>query len=585
MPDTWRGVPELVSERAAKHPDEIAIIAGERRISYAELDALANQFAHHLIAIGVGPEAPVGILLDRSPEFVIAALAILRAGGCYVPLDPEYPSARLDLMLASVDVRVVITTNALAGRLPDGRATVLRWEEIADALATRPASAPEVSVGPDNLTYLIFTSGSTGVPKAVAVPHRAVRRLARNTVEVRVHETDVVLHGSSVSFDAATFEIWGTLVNGARLVILPAGRSSVVELGALLRAHGVTLAWLTVALFHVMVEERVDDLRGLRQLIAGGDVMSPVRAKQFLAAVPDCRLVNGYGPTEVTTFTTYHRVSPDLDESAAVPIGRPIDDTYVYILDDNLDPVPPGDPGRLFAGGAGLARGYLGDSALTAGKFIPDPFGAGQRLYDTGDLATFAPNGDIVFLGRADLQVKKRGFRVEPTEIEEALRQDPSVRDAAVVVRGESAEDAILVAFLVTRTNSADELDGVRERLARRLPGYLVPDRLVQIPELPLNPNGKLDRRALVAAPLPELGTDEQAHTELESEVSKIWCEVLSVPQVGRADDFFALGGQSMLASRMAARIRSSLGVDVPLRVIFDHPTVAEIAELIGQAR
>jgi amino acid adenylation domain-containing protein len=491
---------------------------------------------------------------------------------------------------------VVVTTSDLAGRLPAGSAAVLALDQIPGDRHAIAHCDPAVRVSQENLVYLMFTSGSTGKPKAVGVPHRGVIRLVQDPGYVHLDHTDVVLHVSSTSFDAATFEIWGALCNGACLAIEP-GPVSGAGLAAMIREHAATVAFLTAGMFHLMVGEYLDELSGMRQLLAGGDVMSPVLAHRFVTAAPHCRLANAYGPTEATTFTTCYSVPSQLDDEYGVPIGTPIRNTWVQILDEELRPVPVGLPGFLYAGGDGLARGYLDDPALTAQRFIPDPSARGLRLYATGDRALRRPDGQIAFLGRADLQVKKRGFRVEPAEIEEALRRDPAVSDAAVVLHGDRPEEAVITAYFVTRGSATGQAEpagngqlasGIRNRLREQLPGYLIPDRFVAVKALPLTPNGKVDRRALASVSSQPSQTHDASSAapvnELESAISTIWCEVLGLQQVSRNADFFDLGGQSLLASRMAARIRSRLGVEIPLREIFDHPTLGEIAELVSDA-
>ncbi|MEU7530175.1 non-ribosomal peptide synthetase [Saccharothrix sp. NPDC042600] len=555
-------VHSLVAAAATAHPSRVAVVSAERSLTYGELDARANGLAARLIASGVRPGDPVGVFLHRSAEFVLAALAVLKAGGFYVPLDPDYPAARLEFMREAVSSPVVVTVGSLAGRL--GGPVVL-LDELPD-----PAGPVSVPVHPDDLAYVMFTSGSTGRPKGVAVTHRGIVRLVDEPGCVSL-AGETMLHLSSPSFDAATFDVWGALANGGRLVVGPAGKVTVAEIGELVRSRGVTTAFLPTGLFHLVVDEGVAALAGLRQLVVGGDVLSSAHARRFLAAVPGCRLVNGYGPTEVTTFTTFHDVRP---VDGPVLIGTPLNRTYVRVLDDDLRPA---EVGQLYAGGDGVARGYLGDPALTAQRFVPDPWTPGARLYATGDLVRATPDG-LEFLGRIDGQVKKRGYRVEPGEVEAALRDDPDVRDAAVVATGDRADTRRLEAFLVL----SGPLDGVRARIGGVLPEYLVPDVWVELPGLPLTPNGKVDRAALVAAPRGG-SAGEPPLTETESAIAEIWREVLEVESVGRHDDFFALGGHSLIANRIVTRMRRALGVDVRLVAVFDHPTVAGLAEHVSR--
>ncbi len=595
-PHEDRCLHQLVEAEAAAHPDRVAVVRGDQAIGYAELNRRANRLAHHLI--GLGPDGPaVGLLLPRSAEFVVAALAVLKAGGNYVPLDADYPAERLRLMLAAARCPVVIGTTALLAGLP-ARAGVHQVALDAPHVpsAELPDTDPRLPAHPDALAYTMFTSGSTGVPKGVMVTHRGVVRLVRTPGVIRLDAADVVLHSSSTSFDAATFDIWGALANGARLVVAPSGRVSVTDIAALLRQHRVTTVLLPTGLFHLMVDERLSDLAGLRQLVVGGDVLSARHARRFVRAVPGCVLVNAYGPTEVTVAVSVHQVSQDHDDEQTVPIGRAMSRAYVRLLDGDLRPVPAGTAGQLYAGGAGLARGYLGDAALTARRFVPDPWLAGARLYATGDLARQRPDGTLEFLGRMDDQFKKRGFRVEPGEVEAALRADPSVRDAIVLADGATADTRRLVAVLLPAAGPADAalVDAVRSRLRKTLPDYLVPDLWAAVDAFPLTANGKVDRRALLAAattaPVRGAEGDDDASADAsesveESTLAAIWQEILHVERVGREDDFFDLGGHSLLANKVVSQVRRRLGIALPLDAVFDHPTLGELAAVIQAAR
>lgn len=607
-------VHRLIEAHAAARPDHVAVVAGARVLTYGELNRHANRVAHHLK--GLGPDGTaVGLLLPRSVEFVIAALAVLKAGLHYVPLDVDYPAKRLSAMLAAARCPIVISTTGLSGILPDlpegTDSHVVHVDVLAEHLTAFPDTDLALPVHPQSLAYTMFTSGSTGVPKGVMITNRGLARLVGPPGIVPIAADDVVLHASSVSFDAATFDIWGALANGARLVIAPHGRVSVMDIAALLQEQRVTTVLLPTGLFHLMVDERLSDLAGLRRLVAGGDVLSAKHARRFMQAVPDCLLVNAYGPTEVTVATTTHELSPDQSGESAVPIGRAMEGTYVRLLGEDLRPVLAGNPGQLFAGGPGLARGYLGDPALTAERFIPDPWQPGARIYATGDLARHRPDGTLEFLGRMDDQFKKRGFRVEPGEVEAALRADPAVRDAAVLADGATADTRRLIAVLLPAAASrptaargaearAELLDGVRSRLRAALPEYLIPDvwDVWDVAEaFPLTANGKVDRQALLrraaAEPQSEAGgeapdADEASggpRTLEESTVAAIWQDVLALEQVDRLDDFFDLGGHSLLANKVVSQVRRRLGVTLPLGAVFDHPTIAGLAAAIQAAR
>ena len=582
-------VHQLVEAVAAAHPDRVAVVCGEQALTYAELNGRADQLASHLAGFAFDRPA-AGLLLPRSAEFVVAALAVLKAGGNYVPLDPDYPADRLRFMLEAARCPVVVGTAELLGALPQGTGVrTVAVDASGGSRAVASGTGPAVPAHPDTLAYTMFTSGSTGAPKGVMITHRGVVRLVRPPGIVRMDASDVVLHASSTSFDAATFDIWGALANGARLVVAPAGRISALDMGTLIRTHRVTTVLLPTGMFHLMVDERLPDLARLRQLVVGGDVLSSPHAQRFVRAVPDCLLVNAYGPTEVTVATTVHTVAPDHGDPGGVPIGRAMERTRVRLLDEELRPVPAGTTGQLYAGGPGLARGYLGDPALTAQRFVPDPWLPGARLYATGDQARLRPDGTLEFLGRMDDQFKKRGFRVEPGEVEAALRADPAVRDAVVLADGATADTRRLVAaVLPASADSGAVLDGVRSRLRATLPDYLVPDLWAVLDAFPLTPNGKVDRRELlriaVTSPVrhEEAGEAESAE---ESALAAIWRDILRLDRVGPRDDFFDLGGHSLLANKVVAQVRRRLDVELSLDAVFDHPTIAELAEVIRAAR
>lgn len=558
-------IPELFDRQVAAAPARIAVRAGGSELTYRELDERADRLAAALREAGVRPETSVGVLLERSVDYVVAVLAILRAGGAYLPLSIDYPPPRLALMLEAASARIVVTRGDLASDLPGDAVTVL-----ADGSFPPPVGRPRrMPARPDGVAYTMFTSGSTGTPKGVLVTHRGIVRLAREPA-VAPAAGDVVLLHSSTCFDASTLEIWGALLNGATLAVAPPGAPSPAELGAVLREHHVTVLWLTAGLFHLMVDECLDGLRGLRLLVAGGDVLSPGRVSRAARELTGCRVVNGYGPTENTTFTTCFPVPGGWSGGETVPIGRPIAGTRVLVAGEDMREVPTGEPGQLYTGGEGLARGYLGDPALTAERFVPDPTGNGARLYATGDRARVRADGDIEFLGRLDDQVKVRGFRVDPGEIEQVLREHPGVRDAVVTPYGNAPEDRRLAAHLVLEGTSKPV--EVRDWLRERLPGHLVPGLWTRLDTLPLTANGKIDRLAL---PTPRIADEPVG--EDERVAASIWREVLGLEFVGRHDDFFDLGGHSLLAARMAGRLRRALGVDLPLSAVFEHPTIAEL--------
>ncbi|HMJ26677.1 MAG TPA: amino acid adenylation domain-containing protein, partial [Pyrinomonadaceae bacterium] len=458
--DTKTGYPnqdsiqQLFEQQVRETPDAVALVCEDREVTYRELNSRANQLAHYLRKRGVGADTRVGLCVQRSPEMITVLLGIVKAGGAYVPLDPEYPQARLAFMMEDAQVPVLITERGLVKNLPANVAEMIYVEELSAKIALESTSDPDVGSTAANLAYVMYTSGSTGQPKGVAVTHRNVVRLVRNTNYASFAPDEVFLQSATISFDASTFEIWGSLLNGARLALMPPGCTSLRELASAIKRFQVTTLWLTAGLFHLMVDNHLEDLKGVRQLLAGGDVLSVPHVQQVLAELTGCRLINGYGPTENTTFTCCHTITDPVNLNGSVPIGRPISNTSVYILDRAMNPVPIGVTGELYIGGDGVARGYLNRPELNAERFVRDPFAESQnaRLYRTGDLVRYRANGEIEFLGRRDNQVKVRGFRVELGEIESALAEHPSVREAVVVARKDNG-DKHLVAYVTSTTN------------------------------------------------------------------------------------------------------------------------------------
>jgi amino acid adenylation domain-containing protein len=574
----------LFEAQVERTPEAVAVEYEGQRLTYAQLNSRANQLAHHLRGMGVGPEARVGLCVERSLELVVSVLGILKAGAAYVPLDASYPLERLGWMKREAGVALLVAQERLAEEVAEGGELVVCVDTEWDVIARQPVSNPASRVGGAHLAYVMFTSGSTGRPKGVGVPQRAVARLVLGTDYARFGPEEVWLQLAPISFDASTLELWGALLHGAKLVVYRAGTPSLEELGRTLEEAGVTSLWLTAALFEQMQAHQPRALGRVRQVLAGGDVLSPARARERLAG--GGVLVNGYGPTENTTFSACHRMeSPEDAGSGTVPIGRPIAGTVAYVLDGHLQPVPVGVPGELYVGGDGLAVGYVGRPEWTAERFVPDPFGKGARLYRTGDRVRWLKDGTLEFLGRGDTQVKVRGYRIELGEVEEALRQQPRVREAVAVVREDTPGDKRLVAYVVAPEADATAL---REALRQKLPEYMVPSAVVALDALPLSPNGKVDRRAL---PVPDSrGSARPEHlapnTETEHRLAALWAEVLGGGvRVGRDDDFFELGGHSLLATQLVSRIRATLGVELPLRALFEAPTLEALARRIDSAR
>ncbi|HWD19235.1 MAG TPA: amino acid adenylation domain-containing protein [Verrucomicrobiae bacterium] len=552
-------IAQLFAEQAKLRPDATALRFEGKLMTYAELDARASQVAAALRQEGVAAGDAVAICLPRSPELIAGILGILKAGAAYVPLDVDYPVERRDYMVQDSGASCLISTAGIA-RLGASR-----------------------KLG-DDAAYVMYTSGSTGQPKGVIVPQRAVVRLVKETNYASFGPDEVFLQFAPVTFDAATLEIWGPLLNGGVLCLFPPYFDSLSQFGAVLRDNGVTTLWLTAGLFHQMVEHNLEALRGVRQLLAGGDVLSPSRVKEARRALPDCRIINGYGPTENTTFSCCHTIPPDWD-GETVPIGKPISNTRAYIVDAKFNAVGIGTPGELCVAGDGLALGYLNSPELTAQKFVRDPFSndPSARLYRTGDLARYRTDGTIEFLGRIDQQVKIRGFRVELGEVEEALRRHPHVSQAAVVARQDATQTRQLVAFLVPRPGQSVDPADVRRFLREREPAHLIPSRFFVMASLPLTPNGKVDRRQL---PTDEAGAAETLvlpRTDPERALAQIWEKLLGVKQVGVDQNFFELGGHSLLAMRLQSQVFQTLGAALSLREIFEHPTIAALAQRLAK--
>ena len=576
---------QLFEAQVKKTPDATALVFEHLRLTYRELNTGANQLAHHLQSLGVGPEVLVGICVERSAEMIFGLLGILKAGGAYLPLDPDNPKERRSFMLEDASASILITTRSLASSWPECSVQRILLDQP-QSLANYPSTNPDSKTAADNLAYIIYTSGSTGRPKGVMIPHRGVTRLVTNTNYADFDATQTFLQFAPIAFDASTFEIWGALLNGAKLVIFPPERSSLEELARVIARDNITTLWLTAGLFHLMVDQHLEALTGLRQLLAGGDVLSVSHVKKFLAAVPDCRLINGYGPTENTTFTCCHTIPRDEDIVSSVPIGRPIASTQVYILDQHLNPVAIGVPGELYAGGAGLARGYLSRPELTAEKFVSHPFcdDPSARLYKTGDLARYLPDGNIEFLGRMDHQVKIRGFRIELGEIESVLNEHPTVKACVVIAREDQPNDKRLVAYTVSAETPRVASGVLREFLRQKLPDYMLPSAFIGLDKLPLTPSGKLDRKALPAPSdaRPDMGNAFVAPTNsLESMLADIYSDVLNIKQIGIHDNFLNLGGHSLLAAQIVARVREALQIELPVRLLLEGSSVSALAAQI----
>ncbi|HEX8319616.1 amino acid adenylation domain-containing protein, partial [Longimicrobium sp.] len=580
---------ERFEAQAGRTPGAVAVVFEDRELTYGELNARANRLAHHLRSLGLGPDVRVGICVEREPELVVAVLGVLKSGGAYLPLDPAYPRERLlDMVRDSAPV-VMLTQGSLAARLAELDVPLLSLDEDAAWWAGQPATNPErAALSPEHLTYVIYTSGSTGRPKGVMMTHGGASNLLHWYLGATgMTERDAVLVVTSFSFHLTQRNLLAPLFVGGR-VHLAREPFEPGRITAQIVASGITMMNLTPTGFQALVEaDGGKAIGGLRIVVFGGEPLYP----RQLARVPEPRPVflNPYGSTEATGITAHHFARADLSSysSRSMPPGRPIANATIYVLDAAGEPVPVGVTGELYLGGAGVTRGYRGLPGQTAERYLPDPFGRapGARLYRTGDLGRWLPDGTIEFMGRADSQVKVRGFRIELGEVEARLAEHAAVHEAVVVARARDGEmgDPRLVAYY---TGSPAGAAVLRAHLAERLPEYMVPAAFVHMNALPVNPNGKLDRKAL---PEPEFGPDDETYvaprTPVEEVLAGIWAEVLGVERLGVEDGFFELGGHSLLATRVVSQVREAFGVEMPLRALFEGPTVAEMAARVEEMR
>ncbi|MFC8228911.1 amino acid adenylation domain-containing protein [Streptomyces sp. NPDC057287] len=583
-------VPDAFARRADRHPDAVAVTGPGEQLTYRQVQEVSAELAGSLAGLGVGAEDGVGILMGRSAALVTASLAALRAGAAYVPLDPNWPVERL--------VRVTGTT-PLHALIVDESTRTHPWVRqlgpdvpvvCVDAAGRVRKGGPDAPgalapvTGGARLAYVMFTSGSTGLPKGVGVTHADITALAADRTWDGGAVDAVLLHSAYV-FDASTFEIWAPLLNGGRVVVAPEGTLQPAVLRDLVGRHGVTGAFLTTALFNVFAETDPGALGLLRLAATGGEAAAPGVLQRLAAGHPDTAFLHVYGPTETTTFATRRRVLPDDTPDGVPSIGRPLDGVCTYVLDGSMRPVPSGAEGELYVGGPGVARGYLGRPGLTATRFVADPFaGDGTRMYRTGDLVRLSADGTLHYVARADQQIKLRGHRIEPAEIEAVLRAEPSVRAACVLVREDRPGERTLTAYVVPAPGHVPDPDRLASHVGRHLPAYMVPAVVQPLDRLPLTPNGKLDRKALPAPAAPSAAVHRPPRDAHEEILAGLFAEVLGVARVGIDDSFFALGGHSLTATRLAGRVRTALGTETEIRTLFENPTVATLAVALRDA-
>ncbi len=587
-----RTIGELFDATAIRHADRTALVLGTERLTYRELQQRVHALADLLRKEGVRPGDPVGLCADRGFGMITAMLAVLRCGACFVPFDPAYPKERLELMFADTRVKLLLTQRHLIGLLPANDARVLLLED-SPVLTSTPGAAAGTALSP---AYIMYTSGSTGRPKGVVVPQRAIVRLVHAQNFLPFGPDLVLLQLSNISFDASTLEIWGALLHGARLVLQPQQKPTLVEITDTIREQGVTSVWFTAGLFNLLVDEHVERLRGLRHILTGGDVLSVPHVKKAFKVLGPGVLINGYGPTENTTFTCCHVIEDANAIKGSVPIGTPLHHTTVHVLDERMQPVPIGRKGELYTGGDGLALGYWERPELTSERFVADPFNPGGKLYRTGDLVRWLPDGTIEFIGRADDQVKVRGFRVELGEIESALDGLPGIKDRVVIARADGPGEKQLACYVVP-ADARDAQDPerqerltatMRDHLRHRLPEHMVPTAFVVLDAFPLSPNGKVDKRAL---PIPRYRTrtlrvDHVAPRDVvERKLAEIWSDLLGVERIGVHDNFFELGGHSLIGIQLLARVEDEFDRHLSLKDLFQAPSIGEFADLLREGR
>ena len=578
-------IPELFGEVVERHGDAIALIDGPERLTYHELDERSSRLAALLVESGLAPGDRVGIALERSAAMVVSMLAVVKAGCAYVPLDATYPDERVRFMVCDTNLAVILTDQVRSRVMPGDVTTI-----CIDKLSAETGSVPDVSARSNagSSAYIMYTSGSTGTPKGVEVPHRAIIRLVRDATYVDFGPDEVFAQISNASFDAITFEVWGALLNGGRLVILPT--DVILSPDAFANAvqqYRLSAMFVTASLFNFIAARCPAAFHTVRHLIVGGDAVDPRWARHVLKTAPPRRMINGYGPTETTTFAVTHEIREVEQDATTVPIGRPLSNSQAYVLDWNMQPVPVGVAGELYLGGDGLAKGYWNRPEITAERFVPSPFDPTGRLYKTGDLARYLANGVIECLGRTDHQVKIRGFRIEMGEIETCLRRHPDVEDCVVIASQDASGAKNLVAYVANGTRTAMNQDEAQQYLRESLPEFMIPSAFHFLTHLPLSPNGKVDRAKLPTALRPENGSARHANEPVTREqqmIARAWYKVLGGNGFGIDDNFFDIGGNSLLMAAVECELRPQTAALFTITDLFEFPTIRSLAERLSNS-
>jgi amino acid adenylation domain-containing protein len=580
---------ELFARQAAERPDAEALVFGTTRLTYQQLDERSNQIAHFLRNEGIAPEDPIGIFMDRSAEMIVCMLGILKAGGAYVPIDPDYPEERLSFIANDIAFRLVLTEHRVRTKLTT--AAPLIEIDGPDSSIAACSKGPVANVStPESLAVVIYTSGSTGQPKAACIPHRAAVRTVCSTNHIDATPADRMAQVASPSFDAAIMEIWLALVNGATLVGMR--RETLLdhsELKKLIQKEKLSILILNTAYVHQIGRDAPELLKGVRKVMFGGEAAEPGPLREILHSVGPGVLVNGYGPAEGCVITTYHEITSIPESAATVPIGRPVTNAQLYLLDGCGQPVPIGVPGEICIGGEGIARGYWNRPQLTAERFIPDPFSGtpGRPLYRTGDIGRMRENGEFEFVGRADEQIKIRGYRIELAEVRAAIVSQPDVKQVFLMVREDQPGDKRLVAYVTARREISSFGELLREHVKSKLPSHMIPGSFIILDSIPLNTNGKVDRKALPAqqSRIDSAAGYKPPQTDLERRLVKIWQQLLRMDRIGVNDNFFELGGHSLLAARLIARIEEQTGHRLSAKALLEGPTVAQLAQKLSSTR